>query len=239
MQCVEKRKRPTTEIPVAGPEHFIGGKKVARPDILEAISKHQSRMLRVQAGDAVHVLDNTQDLTGQALAGSGLYSFGEVVRHGSVGSEPLPGVDDHYGEVRQVHASQLNTVKKPAPHRVPSPVKSSQPGPVEKGPPKPSSTFEAVSVNQPPQPAPLSVAKFLMTKVPVSREVTDRRLDSPAMKTVSMKRDMFELQQTPEAEQSDPVLMPMSQRKAMFEKNKSVPAPIARIGESVRGAAEI
>ena len=174
MQCVEKRKRPSTEIPVAGPEHLIRGKKVARPDMLEAISKHQSRMLRAQAchGDAVHVLENTQDLTGQALAGSGLSSFGEGIRHGSVGSEPLPGVD-HYGEVGQVHASLLSTVKKPALHRVPSPVKSSQPGPVEKGPPKPSSTFEAESVNQPPQPAPLSAAKFLLTKVPVSRLTVD------------------------------------------------------------------
>jgi len=129
-----------------------------------------------------------------------------------------------------------SVVKKPAPHRVPSPVKSSQPGPVEKGPPKPSRTFETVSVNQPPQPAPLSAAKSWLANVPVSREGTDCRLDSPAMKTVSQKRDMFEQQQTPEAEQPDPALMSMSQRKAMFEKNKSVPTPIARFGESVTPA---
>ena len=74
-----------TEIPVAGPEHLIRGKKVARPDMLEAISKHQSRMLRAQAtqADVVHGVDDTQSLPGQ-----------------------LPSVD-HTGEVRQVPASLL------------------------------------------------------------------------------------------------------------------------------------
>merc|ERR1712179_544364 len=80
LECVEKRKRPLTEIPVAGPEHLIRGKKVARPDMLEAISKHQSRMLRAQA---IHGVEDTQSLPGQ-----------------------LPSVD-HTGEVRQVPASLL------------------------------------------------------------------------------------------------------------------------------------
>jgi len=119
-----------------------------------------------------------------------------------------------------------SVVKKPNPqHRVTSPVKPPQ------GPPKPSRTFETVPV--PTQSAPV---KSLLNNVSASRESADCRLDSPAMKTVSQKRDMFEQQQTPEAEQPDPALMSMSQRKAMFEKNKSVPTPIARFGESVTPA---
>ena len=43
-KSVEKRKRPLVEIPTAGPEHFIRAKKVARPDLCQAIAKHQSRM---------------------------------------------------------------------------------------------------------------------------------------------------------------------------------------------------
>ena len=48
--------------------------------------------------------------------------------------------------------------------------------------------------------------------------------------------DMFEQQGTLELELSDPALMSMSQRKALFEKNKSVPTPIARFGDSVTPA---
>ena len=48
-------------------------------------------------------------------------------------------------------------------------------------------------------------------------------MDSPAMKSVSQKTDMFEQQGTPEVELPDPVLMSMSQRKAMVEKDKVSP----------------
>merc|ERR1719322_852774 len=41
---------------------------------------------------------------------------------------------------------------------------------------------------------------------------------------------------TPEADRPDPAMMSLSQRKALFEKNKSVPTPIARFGESVTPA---
>ena len=48
--------------------------------------------------------------------------------------------------------------------------------------------------------------------------------------SVSAKREMFESGAgvTPEADKPDPAMMSLSQRKAMFEKNKSVPTPIAR-----------
>ena len=32
------------DIPVAGPEHLVRGKEVARPDLLEAVARHQTRM---------------------------------------------------------------------------------------------------------------------------------------------------------------------------------------------------
>merc|ERR1711884_285435 len=41
---------------------------------------------------------------------------------------------------------------------------------------------------------------------------------------------------TPEAEKPDPAMMSLSQRKALFEKNASIPTPIARFGESVTPA---
>jgi len=131
-----------------------------------------------------------------------------------------------------------SVVKKPPQPRVVSPVKA-QPPPVEKGPPKPSRTFETVSVSQPEQNTPAAKSWKLdqvKPKICVVQEDTDCRMDSPAMKSVSQKRDMFEQQGTPEAELPDPALMSMSQRKAMFEKNKSVPTPIARFGESVTPA---
>ena len=103
-----------TEIPVAGPEHLIRGKKVARPDMLEAISKHQSRMLRAQAthvdADVVHGVVVTQSLTGHTPGGSGFTNSGEVTQHGGGGveSDQLPSVSDgHPGEMRQVSASLL------------------------------------------------------------------------------------------------------------------------------------
>ena len=48
--------------------------------------------------------------------------------------------------------------------------------------------------------------------------------------SVSAKREMFESGAgiTPEADRPDPAMMSLSQRKALFEKNKSVPTPIAR-----------
>ena len=89
---------------------------------------------------------------------------------------------------------------------------------LSQGPPKPSRTFES-------QPA-------------TARVMESERVDSPAMLSVTKKREMFEAgaQVTPEAEKPDPAMMSLSQRKALFEKNKTVPTPIARFGESVTPA---
>ena len=97
-------------------------------------------------------------------------------------------------------------------------------------PPKPSRTFDI-------NPAP--VAKSWITKAKVDDKASDAksddRCDTPVRKTMSEKRHMFE-NQTPEVEPVDPAMMSMSDRKKLFEKNRSIPTPIARFGESVTPA---
>jgi len=137
-----------------------------------------------------------------------------------------------------------SAVKKPTQIRASSPEK---PHPLqfvtpqqEQPPPKPSRTYETKPVPQPEQSAPTRKSwkpSLMKPTINIGQDDTNDRMDSPAMKSVSQKRDMFEQGQvTPEAEQPDPALMSMSQRKALFEKNKSVPTPIARFGESVTPA---
>ena len=89
---------------------------------------------------------------------------------------------------------------------------------LSQGPPKPSRTYESQAAT--------------------ARVMETERVDSPAMLSVTKKREMFEAgaQLTPEAEKPDPAMMSISQRKALFERNKSVPTPIARFGESVTPA---
>ena len=97
-------------------------------------------------------------------------------------------------------------------------------------PPKPSRTFDS-------NPAP--VTKSWITKAKVDDKASDAksddRCDTPVRKTMSEKRHMFE-NQTPEVEPVDPAMMSMSDRKKLFEKNRSIPTPIARFGESVTPA---
>ena len=81
------------------------------------------------------------------------------------------------------------------------------------GPPKPSRTFQAA---------------------PVERE--EHPTDTLQAKSVDQKRSMFESNAIPATESPDPSCIPLSQRKALFEKIKSVPTPIARFGESVTPA---
>ena len=99
----------------------------------------------------------------------------------------------------------------------PHPLQFVTPG---QGPPKPSRTFE--NKNQ----------------VKSVEQETEERVDSQARMSLSAKREMFETgaHLTPEPEKPDPAMMSLSQRKALFEKNKSVPTPIARFGESVTPA---
>eukprot|EP00092_Neocalanus_flemingeri_P040288 GFUD01043883.1.p1 GENE.GFUD01043883.1~~GFUD01043883.1.p1 ORF type:complete len:1410 (-),score=481.54 GFUD01043883.1:150-4379(-) len=141
-----------------------------------------------------------------------------------------------------------SSVKKPVEHRAISPEK---PHPLQfvtpqteqappPPPPKPSRTYETKPARQADQSGPTQNSlkpSQVKPKIQVAQEDSNNRMDSPAMKTVSQKRDMFEQGQvTPEAEKPDPALMSMSQRKALFEKNNSVPTPIARFGESVTPA---
>merc|ERR1712179_566771 len=90
LECVEKRKRPLTEIPVAGPEHLIRGKKVARPDMLQAI----------------HGVEDTQSLPGQLPS---VDHTGEVrqVPASLLGgaADDLSGAEGHYGRVGVDHVS--------------------------------------------------------------------------------------------------------------------------------------
>jgi len=121
---------------------------------------------------------------------------------------------------------------KPHPLQFVSPSKEHQPP----APPKPSRTFEAAPAQSGPTPQWKLKLKNSQVKSQVEADAANDRVDSPAMKSVSQKRDMFEGGATPPAELPDPALLSMSQRKAMFEKNKSVPTPIARFGESVTPA---
>ena len=64
--------------------------------------------------------------------------------------------------------------------------------------------------------------------------------DTASRRSILEKRNMFEGPQQPESDSPgvDPAMMSMSERRALFEKNKSAaaPKPIARFGESVTPA---
>jgi hypothetical protein len=64
----------------------------------------------------------------------------------------------------------------------------------------------------------------------------DNRCDTPVRQTVSQKRSMFEARRPASPPPVDPALLSLTDRKALFEKNKSVPTPVARFGESVTPA---
>lgn len=104
---------------------------------------------------------------------------------------------------------------KPQPRAV-SPVKgrAPPPPPAPSGPPKPSRTFQ--------------------TEEREERE--EHRTDTLQARSVTQKRSMFEAGAPLAVESPDPSVIPLSQRKALFEKIKSVPTPIARFGESVTPA---
>merc|ERR1719234_2011215 len=82
------------------------------------------------------------------------------------------------------------------------------------GPPKPSRTFQA--------------------STPAASE--EHPTDTLQSKSILQKRSMFEGTPKPAVESPDPSCIPLSQRKALFEKIKSVPTPIARFGDAVTPA---
>jgi hypothetical protein len=67
-------------------------------------------------------------------------------------------------------------------------------------------------------------------------EGPEHPVDTLQAKSIKQKRSMFEGVAPPPAERPDPSSISLAQRKALFEKVKSVPTPIARFGESVTPA---
>ena len=64
------------------------------------------------------------------------------------------------------------------------------------------------------------------------------RHDTASRRSILEKRNIFEgtSASSPSKDSPDPAMLPLSQRKALFEKNRSVTKPIARFGESVTPA---
>ena len=63
--------------------------------------------------------------------------------------------------------------------------------------------------------------------------------DTASRRSILEKRNLFEgavSASSPSKDSPDPAMLPLSQRKALFEKNRSIPKPIARFGESVTPA---
>ena len=58
-------------------------------------------------------------------------------------------------------------------------------------------------------------------------EKVETRTDTASRRSILEKRNLFE-SSSPPSPQQDPAMLPLSQRKALFERIKSVPKPIAR-----------
>ena len=82
----------------------------------------------------------------------------------------------------------------------------------------------------PPSPPKLDCIKDLDSKT---------QTDTASRRSILEKKTMFEnvsSASSPSKDSPDPAMLPLSQRKALFEKNRSIPKPIARFGESVTPA---
>jgi hypothetical protein len=105
-------------------------------------------------------------------------------------------------------------------------------------PPKPTRTYETPKA----APAPAAKSWKMQVETPVAsvvsshQQLEDDRCDTPVLKTVSQKRSMFESRRAPSPPAVDPALLSLTDRKALFEKNQTVPTPVARFGESVTPA---
>lgn len=59
-------------------------------------------------------------------------------------------------------------------------------------------------------------------------------MDTASRRSISQKRSMFEGDGEDETVESvDPAMLSMSQRRALFEKNRTAPKPVARFGDAV------
>lgn len=59
--------------------------------------------------------------------------------------------------------------------------------------------------------------------------------DTASRRSISQKRSMFEGDNGEDetVESVDPAMLSMSQRRALFEKNRTAPKPVARFGDAV------
>ncbi len=70
----------------------------------------------------------------------------------------------------------------------------------------------------------------------VFRVKEDNKTDTASRKSILEKRNMFEDRSPFQDSTVDPASLPLSQRKALFERNRNVPKPVGRFGESVTPA---
>ena len=90
-------------------------------------------------------------------------------------------------------------------------------------------TEAKMNVNSAPKP-PAAVAAL-------SESDDAARTDTASRRSISQKRSLFEGQQEDESVASvDPSMLTMAQRRALFDKNRTAPKPIARFGEAVTPA---
>lgn len=74
------------------------------------------------------------------------------------------------------------------------------------------------------------------TKSP-SKDDWKELTDTASRKSLLEKRSLFDGAGSPSSQRTpDPAMLPMSERRKLFEKNLTVPKPVARFGESVTPA---
>ena len=67
----------------------------------------------------------------------------------------------------------------------------------------------------------------ITNETPKANELVAERTDTASRRSILEKRNLFD-SSSPQSDLPDPAMLPLSQRKALFEKNKSIPKPIAR-----------
>lgn len=116
---------------------------------------------------------------------------------------------------------------KPHPLQFISPQKAHAPPPA---PPKPPRTYMDMEEDSP--------SEVFKSEAVVQVQSEEERTDTASRRSILEKRSLFESSTSPKEDLPDPAMLPLSQRKALFEKNRggAPPKPIARFGESVTPA---
>jgi hypothetical protein len=158
-----------------------------------------------------------------------------------------------------LHLNVIFSPFRPHPLQFVSPQKAAEAAMLAKaepeGPPKPARTFvtsSSRSVTESPEkekpevpvktwrtektvnvtPVAKSPPKFIPQSVTQPEVMTD----TASRRSILEKRSLFDKQSPSSTRSPDPAMLPMSERRKLFEKNMSVPKPIARFGESVTPA---